>query len=102
MKKIVLYTFLAIISVFLIFSCVKYPPTAPARPAPSFILSWGSLGTGNGQFNSPYGVAVDKTGAIYVSDFYNNRVEKFDSGGIYSLQWGTTGTGNGQFSHLAE
>ncbi|MDE1812259.1 MAG: 6-bladed beta-propeller [Thaumarchaeota archaeon] len=42
-----------------------------------FITSWGSQGSGEGQFNNPTGIAVDKFGSVYVSDTGNNRVEKF-------------------------
>jgi len=75
----------------------------------NFLLAWGSYGTGNGQFNNAFGVAVDKSGDVYVSDSYSQRVEKFTSTGAYLTQWGCTtvnpappacagGTGKGQFS----
>lgn len=64
---------------------------------PSYILQWGSPGTGNGQFNAPAGVAVDGSGNVYVADTGNNRVQKFTSTGAYLTQWGTAGSGNGQF-----
>ncbi len=59
---------------------------------------WGSLGSGNLQFNGPRGIAVDSVGNVYVADTGNNRVEKFDSTGAYLATIGTAGTGNGQFS----
>lgn len=65
----------------------------------SLITSWGSTGTGNGQFNGPYGITVDDNGFVYVADFSNQRVQKFSSSGAYQLQWGTMGSGNGQFNH---
>jgi|GEM_PF-5512599 len=61
-------------------------------------LVFGSYGSGNGQFITPYDVAVDSSGNIYVSDMYNNRVQKFDSSGNYVSQFGTSGTGNGLFN----
>jgi sugar lactone lactonase YvrE len=42
------------------------------------INSWGSLGSGDGQFKNPMGIAVDSSGNIYVADYSNNRVQKFD------------------------
>ena len=36
-------------------------------------------------------------GSVYVSDPYNNRIQKFTSEGVFVSQWGTSGTGDGQF-----
>src|SRR2546426_7256 len=71
---------------------------APLAAAPSsFLLTWGSSGTGSGQFNGAYGVTADPNGNVYVADAYNNRVQKFTSTGSYLTQWGSSGAGNGQF-----
>jgi len=61
-------------------------------------FSFGSFGTGDGQFNVPGDVAVDDNGNIYVADDYNHRIQKFDSDGNYLAQWGSFGPGNGQFN----
>ncbi|MCC7303970.1 6-bladed beta-propeller [bacterium] len=61
------------------------------------LLSFGTEGTGNGEFQDARGIDVDSSGNIYVADLFNSRVQKFDSDGNYLLQWGTEGTGNGQF-----
>lgn len=60
-------------------------------------LVFGSTGSGNGQFATPYGLAVATDGTIYVVDSDNNRVQYFDDTGAYVGQWGSSGTGNGQF-----
>ena len=71
----------------------------------NFLLKWGSpriingihLGSaGDGQFNNPYGVAVDDSGNVYVSDSSNQRVQKFDSSGNFITKWGSFGTEDGQ------
>jgi streptogramin lyase len=36
---------------------------------------------------------------LYVTDFNNHRIQKFDSSGTYLTQWGSYGTGNGQFKY---
>ena len=60
---------------------------------------WGALGSGNGQFNSAFGVAADSSGNVYVDENnVNYRVQKFDSAGNYQTQWGSLGSGNGQFN----
>ena len=48
-------------------------------------------------FSKPRGVAVGASG-IYVADFGNDRIKKFDSNGNLLLQWGSYGFGNGQFN----
>ena len=65
--------------------------------AGTFVRQWGTTGTGNGQFNDPWGIALDSSRNVYVSDRINNRVQKFDQLGTYLTQWGSSGTGNGQF-----
>lgn len=49
---------------------------------------WGSLGFGSGQFTNPNGIAVSPTtGAVYVADAGNNRIQKFDANGAFIRQW---------------
>jgi len=77
-----------------------------------FSNKWGTLGSGNGQFNSPGGVAIDSSYRIYVADTENNRIQLFKlattcstgtsqivSGVCFVRAWGTVGTGNGQFKN---
>ena len=42
-----------------------------------FLTSFGTLGAGPGQFNNPYGIAVDKNGVVCVADSDNNRLQSF-------------------------
>ncbi len=51
-----------------------------------------------GQLRSPWGIAIDSAGDVYVSDTGNHRVEKFDKEGNFITQWGGYGNGNGQFN----
>jgi DNA-binding beta-propeller fold protein YncE len=62
----------------------------------SLLGNWGSYGTGDGQFNQPYGVAVDNAGQVFVADTYNNRIQVLSSAGGFLRKWGTGGAGNGQ------
>jgi tripartite motif-containing protein 71 len=65
----------------------------------NFITKWGSYGTGNGQFYSPRGIAVDSSGYVYVVDSGINRIQKFDAHGNFITKWGSEGTDNGQFKY---
>ncbi len=66
-------------------------------PAPTYSSSFGTSGTGNGQFKDPPQLTMDSTGHIWVVDMGNNRVQEFTSEGGFVRAFGTTGTGNGQF-----
>ena len=48
-------------------------------------------GTANNQFESPSDVAVDTSSNIFVADFYNARVQEFNSSYVYQRTYGTTG-----------
>lgn len=47
------------------------------------VLSFGSSGTGEAQFNRPNGISIDSSNCIYVSDSKNHRIQKFDSDGNF-------------------
>ena len=47
------------------------------------------------QLNSPYGVAVDSSGNLYIADTFNNRIRKVDAAGTITTVAGTGGGGFG-------
>lgn len=51
-----------------------------------------------GTFNRPTGMAFDRSGGAYVVDTMNNRVQVFDSRGVFVRQWGSQGDLPGQFA----
>jgi DNA-binding beta-propeller fold protein YncE len=58
----------------------------------------GSRGTGDGQFNFPYDLALGPGGRIYVVDSGNFRVQIFDKDGAYIGKFGSVGTAEGLFA----
>ena len=59
----------------------------------------GIAGTGDGQFDVPYGIAVGQSGDVYVTLTRNNdRVERFSNTGTFIGKWGTPGSAGGQLS----
>jgi DNA-binding beta-propeller fold protein YncE len=72
-----------------------------------FLMKFGEKGSpkGNdeakGKFLYPYGIAVDSQGFVYVSDFNQSRIHKFDQRGKFVMMWGTEGRQDGQFNHPA-
>ena len=71
----------------------------------SVVDTWGSGGTGDGQFSlqrdngDPYGgIAFAPDGSFYVLDVGNLRVQRFDKDRNYLGSWGTFGTDAGQYA----
>jgi hypothetical protein len=96
--------------------------TVATTTAPiTWLTSFGSGGSGNGQFAYPESAAVAPNGDVYVADTANNRVEEFSASGTFieALGWGVSngeakyeicpstgkcqagiaGSGKGQFKH---
>jgi DNA-binding beta-propeller fold protein YncE len=67
--------------------------------ASSAFLTVGTSGSGNGQFRFPHGVAVDRSGNVYVADSTNYRIQVLDKDLNYITQFGSEGTGSGQFEN---
>jgi len=60
-----------------------------------FVSQWGTWGTGYGEFRNPAGVAVASDGSVYVTDWLNNRIQKFTSEGVFVNRLGSYGRGDG-------
>lgn len=61
-------------------------------------LAFGARGLGDGEFNWPSHLCVDRDGLIYVVDFFNFRVQIFDPNGHFLFKFGHQGDGSGDFS----
>jgi DNA-binding beta-propeller fold protein YncE len=57
-----------------------------------FVKSWGSRGTGPGQFNTPHGLAIDAQNNVYVADSGNRRIQVFDGEGTLKTMFLNAGT----------
>ncbi len=68
---------------------------------PVHVDTFGSSGSGNGQFDGAGPMAVASNGDIYVADVGGNRVQKFSPDGDFILNWGSSGSGNGQFNAIS-
>ena len=64
------------------------------------VNSWGSQGSGEGQFLSPAGIAIHGNQYVYVTDSQGYRVSKFDTDGNFISQWGSQGSTPGKFRIL--
>ncbi|GIS82704.1 MAG: hypothetical protein CM1200mP15_13360 [Dehalococcoidia bacterium] len=56
-------------------------------------------GSGEGELDSPYGIALDPDGNIYVADWGNHRVQKFTPEGNHLATFGHAGKGSGSLNH---
>ncbi len=96
------------ISLVLVWLCAAagallwYTAPASAQRLHEFSLSFGSEGSGNGQFIRPGALAVSEVGPaagdVYVIDEGNRRVEIFDSAGAYLGQFNGEGSPTGRIA----
>ena len=52
-----------------------------------YLFEWGKAGSWEGGFDIPHGITLDETGAVYIADRGNERVQVFDSTGKFLKQW---------------
>ena len=62
------------------------------------LCSFGSKGSGYGQFDHPHGVAIDDDGNILVADDDNHRIQKFTPDGKFIMSVGKKGSNPLEFS----
>ncbi len=66
----------------------------------TFVATWGSRGSADGELYNPWGIAVSQDGYVYVAERY--RVQKFTSTGEFVATWGSEGTDAGQFGFTTD
>ncbi|MGE3579657.1 MAG: peptidyl-alpha-hydroxyglycine alpha-amidating lyase family protein [Vicinamibacterales bacterium] len=52
-----------------------------------FLRTWGSRGSGPGQFGEPHSLVIDRRGRVLVADRTNGRIEVFDQQGRFLAEW---------------
>ncbi|HEX3703672.1 MAG TPA: peptidyl-alpha-hydroxyglycine alpha-amidating lyase family protein [Vicinamibacterales bacterium] len=52
-----------------------------------WVKSWGTKGTGPGEFNTPHSIVIDRANNVYVGDRGNHRVQVFDTNGTFLRMW---------------
>ncbi len=77
-------------------------PTMTATPPPTSIIPELVLDIANetDPMKTPYGVALDSSGKIYVNDAGNSRVLVFAPDGTLLAKWDRHGSGKGKFNSL--
>jgi tripartite motif-containing protein 71 len=63
----------------------------------SLLGSWGSRGSGKGQFWDSGDVVVAPNGQVFVADTGNDRIQQFTPAGSFLGMWGSEGYGRGYF-----
>jgi NHL repeat len=62
--------------------------TSSASAGYKLATTWGGVGSANGRFESPHGIAVSPAnGDVYVADYGNHRVQEFTPSGSFVRKW---------------
>jgi streptogramin lyase len=51
------------------------------------LFAFGGSGVADGEFSTPYGMAFDALGEVYICDYVGPRIQKFTSEGVFLLSW---------------
>jgi len=62
------------------------------------LSAWGKRGYGDGEFNFPSYLALDRSGELLVTDALNYRIQAFDRNGKFLWKVGHQGDGSGDFA----
>lgn len=66
---------------------LKIDQDKPSGAADSVTII-GNSGSGNGQFNDPFGIAIGPNDKLYVADSRNARIQRLSLDGTFELEWG--------------
>jgi len=85
--------------ILLLVSFGIFSDSAPANEVYQVVKVWPEAPHG-WHFYLPQGVAVDKSGNVYIGDWGNYCMKKFDAEGRFITQWGSPGQRDGQFYRI--
>lgn len=74
--------------VFLILVLARGGDNKEAAP-PKFLLEWGKQGSNPGEMHFPIGIAINSRDEVFVADFYNDRVQRFNTDGKFLSSFAT-------------
>ena len=63
-----------------------------------FLYKFGKEGDGDGEFNEPRCLSVNKAGRLMVCDAGNHRIQVFEPNGKFVTKFGSYGSAVGQFN----
>ena len=63
-----------------------------------FLYKFGKEGNGDGEFNKPFCLSVDRAGHLLVCDSWNHRVQVFKLNGEFVTKFGASGEEEGNFN----
>jgi len=66
----------------------------------TFTRSFGTKGSGDGQFDRPRSIAVSADGDVYVMEFKNKRMQLFDADGVFQRVFCSAAMSDGVIGHL--
>lgn len=62
-----------------------------------YLMEWGKLGSGPGEFRVPHALAFDSGGRLFVGDRGNDRIQIFDQNGKFIAEWKQFGGPSGLY-----
>ena len=66
-----------------------------------FVSQFGSIGTGEGQLNKPYGLVLSRSELLFVCEYGNHRIHVFNNE-VFTYTFGRYGKESGRFNYPCE
>ncbi|MDZ4859907.1 MAG: NHL repeat-containing protein [Candidatus Hydrogenedentes bacterium] len=73
--------------VFLLLQIAIQASAADASSTIQFLQEWGGQGSAPGQLDAPVDIVITPADEIFITEHYNHRIQKFDTGGKFLSQF---------------